>query len=83
MLDDATDGAIVISWGSIVKSSSMSDEKRTAIASALAKINQTIIWKWETDIFADKPKNVFLEKWLPQRDILCERYRFFYLTSGT
>lgn len=75
ILDKATDGVIIISWGSIVKSSSMSDEKRTAIARALEKFNQTIVWKWETDMFADKPKNVFLEKWLPQRDILCEYHR--------
>lgn len=47
--------------------------KQTAIVKALAKFNQTVLWKWESDSIVEKPENVYIEKWLPQRDVLCMR----------
>lgn len=34
------------------------------------QLPQTVIWKYEKDYMPDKPENVVLCKWLPQRAIL-------------
>jgi len=37
---------------------------------ALAEVPQRILWKYEGKM-ENKPKNVMIKKWLPQREILC------------
>ena len=34
------------------------------------KINIPVIWKWDTGVTADVPKNVLIKDWLPQQDLL-------------
>lgn len=55
----------------MVQCSSLDVEKLSGVLKALGRLKQTVIWKWETDSLANKPKNVFTFKWLPQRDVLC------------
>jgi glucuronosyltransferase len=69
-IDDATDGAIYISMGSNLKSSEMPEDKRQAFLEAISKLKQRVLWKWETDSLQGQPKNVMINKWLPQSDIL-------------
>lgn len=71
MLDNANKGIILISWGSNIKSSSLEEAKVQGILRALRKLPLQIIWKWENDTLANKPDNVFIQSWLPQREILC------------
>jgi len=33
-------------------------------------INMPVIWKWDTDVAKDVPKNVLIKDWLPQQDLL-------------
>lgn len=74
---------IYFSFGSLVKLSSVPDRIKTAIKEALARVPQRVLLKYEGHM-ADKPKNVMLSKWFPQRDILCTvrpketRTRFSY-----
>lgn len=46
--------------------------KREALLNALSKFPQRVVWKWENDTLPNQPSNVFIKKWLPQRDILCK-----------
>jgi len=74
-LDSAKDGAILMSFGSVVRGDSIAPEKRAAILKAFSKIPQKVLWKWETAGQGDEsdvPKNVKLHPWLPQNDILGE-----------
>lgn len=69
-LDNAKDGVVYFSMGSNLKSADMPIEKRTAILKVLAKIKQKVLWKFESEDIEDLPKNVKIQKWLPQQDIL-------------
>lgn len=71
-MDSAEHGVIYVSWGSIIRVSSMPDEKREELLQAFAFLKQQIIWKFENDELPNKPDNVHIGKWLPQRDILCK-----------
>lgn len=35
-----------------------------------AELPYQVLWKFENDTLPDKPKNVRIEKWLPQQDLL-------------
>ena len=72
MLDTADNGVVYISWGSMVKADTLSEEKRESIVHALGKLKQRVLWKWENDTIPNQPPNVFIRKWMPQREILCE-----------
>ena len=70
-MDDAgPDGVIYVSFGSVLKASVMSDDKRKIMLGAFGKLKQKVLWKWETEVMDDKPSNVMLHKWLPQQDVL-------------
>lgn len=65
------DGVIYFSMGSVLKSTSFSREKRNAFVTAFSKLPSTgVIWKWEESELEMKSENIFISKWLPQRDIL-------------
>lgn len=68
-LDDAKEGVILFSMGSNLKSKDLKPETRDGILKAFSKINQKVLWKFETEL-PNAPKNVKVMKWLPQQDIL-------------
>jgi len=70
ILDSAEHGVIYFSLGSVVKSSKMPRETVSLLLSALSKLKQTVLWKWEDDQLPNLPKNVMVKKWFPQNDIL-------------
>jgi len=49
--------------------SSLPENIKNSFIEVLAKIPQRVLWKYEGEI-ENKPKNVMMKKWLPQRDIL-------------
>lgn len=69
-MDNAVDGVILISWGSNLNTSTLPADKVQAILRALATVRQTVVWKWENSALPDRPKNVHILNWIPQRDIL-------------
>lgn len=71
MLDTAEHGVIYISWGSMVKADTLSEETREGILRALGKFKQRVIWKYENETLPNQPSNVIIRKWMPQREILC------------
>ncbi|KAF5282560.1 hypothetical protein FQA39_LY04967 [Lamprigera yunnana] len=70
IVENAKNGVIIFSLGSIVKSNTVSDSKRTAILNALAKLSETVIWKFEDNNITNLPNNVIVKKWLPQSDLM-------------
>lgn len=63
-------GVIVFTFGSLVAMNSLPENVLDALKFAFGRLPQTIIWKYENDYMPNKPQNVILCKWLPQRSIL-------------
>ncbi|KAH8378116.1 hypothetical protein KR093_009383, partial [Drosophila rubida] len=83
LLDNAEDGVILISWGSMIRANSLSTAKRDGIVRAVARLKQQVIWKWENETLPNQPANVHIMKWLPQRDILGHpNVRVFFTHGG-
>lgn len=84
LVENAEEGFIIFSFGSLVKGSSLPRKQMKAIINAFARLPQTIFWKWEDDISdAIKiPKNVKFEKWLPQYDLLNQQNCLAFITHG-
>lgn len=73
MLDKSHEfGVIVFTFGSFVAMNTLPENVLDALKLAFSRLPQTIIWKYEDDRMTNKPPNVILRKWLPQRDILSE-----------
>lgn len=80
ILDGAKNGAILVSWGGNVMSSSIPQHLQLEMIKAFAKLPLQVIWKWENASMQDVvPKNVFVSSWVPQRDILCTISAHFLL----
>lgn len=41
-----------------------------AFVEALGELPQRVLWKYESEILGELPKNVMIRKWFPQRDII-------------
>jgi len=74
-IEDSPHGVIYITFGSVVTMSTLPKHIRNAFKEALAQVPQRVLWKYE-DEMEDKPKNVMIKKWFPQRDILSKIYLF-------
>jgi glucuronosyltransferase len=68
--------------GSIVQAVDWPEEKREAFVRVFSKLKQKVIWKYENDTLPNKPENVMIRKWLPQRDILSHRNIKLFITHG-
>ncbi|XP_031634295.1 UDP-glucuronosyltransferase 1-7C-like [Contarinia nasturtii] len=82
LLDSAKNGVIYVSWGSMIRGSSLPDDKRKILLNTFASLKQKVLWKFENDTLQDQPKNVFIRKWLPQRDILCHPNVRAFISHG-
>ncbi|CAD6995926.1 UDP-glucuronosyltransferase [Ceratitis capitata] len=75
-------GAIYFSLGSNVKSAYLPKEKIKAIMDAFASLPVNVLWKFEKTDLPGKPKNVFINKWFPQQDILAHPKVKLFITHG-
>lgn len=72
VLDTANDGVIYVSWGSMIRADTLPVGKRESLLKAFGSFKQKVLWKWENDTLPEQPENVFIRKWMPQKDVLCE-----------
>ena len=71
-LDEAPDGVIYFSMGSVLKGYLMPESKTNAFLGAFSKLKQRVLWRWESDTLPGQLSNVKFGKCLPQSDILGE-----------
>ncbi|XP_024891145.1 UDP-glucuronosyltransferase 2B30-like [Temnothorax curvispinosus] len=69
-LDNAHEGVLYFSLGSMIKMSTMPPEKLDAVLKVIGSIPRKVIWKWEADELPRKLDNVMARKWLPQFDVI-------------
>ncbi|KAG5326428.1 UD2A3 glucuronosyltransferase, partial [Pseudoatta argentina] len=81
-LDSAHEGVLYFNLGSMIKMSSIPQEKLNTILKVIGSIPRKVIWKWETDELPRKLDNVMARKWLPQFDVMNHRNVKCYLGHG-
>lgn len=68
--------------GSILQGANWEIEKREAFTRAFSRLNQKVLWKYENETLPDKPENVMITKWLPQRDVLAHQNVKLVISHG-
>ncbi|XP_041983218.1 UDP-glycosyltransferase UGT5-like [Aricia agestis] len=69
VMDNATEGAIYFSLGSLLPVRTMSEEMKAKFLKIFSNLNQTVIWKSDVAIH-NVSKNVHVVNWAPQQRIL-------------
>ncbi|XP_072948816.1 UDP-glycosyltransferase UGT5-like isoform X2 [Epargyreus clarus] len=69
ILDTSKNGVVYMNFGSNVVVSEMDQQKLMAFFNVFRKLKQTVLMKWEKDTVENKPDNVVIQKWFPQREI--------------
>uniref|UniRef100_A0A914YU60 glucuronosyltransferase n=1 Tax=Panagrolaimus superbus TaxID=310955 RepID=A0A914YU60_9BILA len=85
IFDSAVDGVVLISFGSLAKSSEMSSFNKNAFIKTFKKFPKiNFIWKYENenDTAANELSNVFKRKWIPQKEILAHPKLVAFITHG-
>ncbi|TDG43842.1 hypothetical protein AWZ03_009753 [Drosophila navojoa] len=85
-LEQSEQGVIFISWGSMVRASSIDADKLDAIIKVLLQQPLNVIWKWES-LELPKPQldasKFLFVKWAPQLALLCQpKVRLFWAHAG-
>lgn len=82
-LDEAHQGAIYFSMGSILKAQQMDKVKLETIVKHLGQLPQKVLWKLDcTTTPLDLPSNIMLVKWAPQLDVLAHPNVRLFITHG-
>ncbi|XP_069681756.1 UDP-glycosyltransferase UGT5-like isoform X1 [Periplaneta americana] len=81
-LDSAEHGVIYFSFGSVIQAKTLPADKRDAFLQAFAELPQKVLWKWEGESLPGQTKNVHIEKWCPQADILRHPNVVAFLSHG-
>nr|QVG59853.1 UDP-glucuronosyltransferase [Nilaparvata lugens] len=81
-MNSSTNGVIVFSMGSVLLTHTFPDDKRKMIMEVFSELPQNVVCKWESDSLPNKPDNVKILKWLPQRDILAHPNVVAFVTHG-
>nr|XP_040238054.2 UDP-glucosyltransferase 2-like [Anopheles coluzzii]XP_040238055.2 UDP-glucosyltransferase 2-like [Anopheles coluzzii] len=81
IMDQSSNGVIVVSFGSVLKAATLPTAKRNAMLEAFARFEQQVVWKWEDEL-DNPPKNLYTQKWLPQRDVLCHKNVRLFVSHG-
>ncbi|EDW76472.2 uncharacterized protein Dwil_GK14641 [Drosophila willistoni] len=83
-LQESEEKVLFISWGSMVRASSMDDDKLLDILKALDEQPLRVIWKWEANDLPHKinPKKILLVKWAPQLALLCHPKVVLFWSHG-
>lgn len=81
-LDNSKNGVIYMSLGSNVQSSEMNENVVNTFLNVFKTLPYNVVWKWEVDTMKNKPDNVFIQKWMPQADLLAHPNIKMFITQG-
>lgn len=81
-MNNAPDGVVYFSFGSLVKLSLLPKNELDIFLRQLGKLKQKVLFKWESDDKLDLPANVVARKWFPQADILGHPNCVLFITHG-
>lgn len=78
-LDDAPHGVIYFCMGSNLKSKDMGEERIQDVLKVFAGLKEKLLWKFEAEELPNKPDNVAIKKWIPQRAVLGKKNKLRFL----
>ncbi|XP_070509433.1 UDP-glycosyltransferase UGT5-like [Chironomus tepperi] len=81
-LDNSKHGVIYMSFGSNVQSTDLGPETQKIFLNVFRNLKYDVVWKFESNDLPDKPKNVMIQKWLPQADLLAHPKIKLFITHG-
>lgn len=81
-LDHSDKPVIYMSLGSNVESSRLGENIVNNFLNVFKTLPFNVVWKWEANTMANKPDNVFIQKWLPQADLLTHPKIKMFITQG-
>ncbi|XP_041979455.1 UDP-glycosyltransferase UGT5-like [Aricia agestis] len=81
-LDNSTDGVVYVNFGSNVRSAELPLEKKNAFLNVFRRLKQNVLWKWEDEKLDNKPDNVLIKHWLPQKEILAHPNIKMFISHG-
>lgn len=83
-MNSSKKGTILFSFGSVLRGDSLSIQTQRMFIDIFAELDDYhVLWKFESNLTAEKlPKNVRIQSWLPQRDILAHSKMKAFITHG-
>ncbi len=81
-VDEAKEGVILVSFGSIAAYSKMPHANLKVFVDAFAQVPQRVIMKYDGEPYPNVPANVKMLGWLPQNDILGHHNTKLFITHG-
>jgi len=82
-LNKSTQGAVFLSLGSNIKSSTVKPEIVQTIFKVLSGLKENVIWKWEDlENTPGNASNILYKNWLPQDDILAHPNTKLFITHA-
>lgn len=82
IMNNAQKGVILVSFGSLIKPSRMSENMKNILVDAFKEIGLTVLWRWEGEAMPNLPTNVIIRKWVPQQDILAHPNCRLFINHG-
>ncbi|KAL4713974.1 hypothetical protein ACJJTC_005605 [Scirpophaga incertulas] len=82
ILDKAENGVIYMTFGSNIQSSKLPTDQRNAFLNVFRRLKVTVLLKWEEDELKNKPDNVVIRKWLPQKEVLAHPNVKLFISHG-
>ncbi|XP_050522153.1 UDP-glucosyltransferase 2-like [Daktulosphaira vitifoliae] len=80
-IEESPNGVMIFTFGSMVRVSTISKHILQIFKDVFSKLPIRVLWKYEKEM-PDKPDNVFISPWLPQRDILSHSKVRIFMTHG-
>lgn len=81
-LESAENGFILFSMGSVIQANKWPVSKREAFINTFKNLKLKVIWKYENETLPNKPDNVYISSWIPQRDILAHPKIKLFISHG-
>ncbi|XP_022175455.1 UDP-glucuronosyltransferase 2B10-like [Myzus persicae] len=80
-IEDSPNGVMFFTFGSLIRISTLPPNVLQMFKEVFAKLPIRVLWKYEEEM-PDKPDNVYISKWMPQRDILNHPKVRLFMTHG-
>lgn len=81
-VEEAPNGVIYFSFGSIVKGCDIPTAQRDGLLRAFSKLKERVLWKWEDPDLPEKADNVMISSWFPQESILAHPNVKLFISHG-
>ncbi|XP_038217899.1 UDP-glucosyltransferase 2-like [Zerene cesonia] len=81
-LDSSKNGVIYISFGTSVRTKTLSVETVKLMAKVFSELPYDVLWKWDEDELPGRSSNVKISKWLPQAQLLKHPNIKLFVTQG-